>query len=85
MDRKMTFEIFKNIIVEQNKLLFKEIAKNSHLTEEYLTKNYLKPEYYLPVIVKTKKCQPNTQKESSSQLSQKNNSELEKMDNSLGN
>lgn len=57
----MTFNVFKNIIIEQNKMLLKQVAKLTGLQEQYLLEKYIKPEYYLPIIVKDtvtspKKC-----------------------------
>jgi hypothetical protein len=52
MDREMTFSIFKNIIIEQNKLLLRRVSEITGLKEEYLQEKYLKPDYYLPIIVK---------------------------------
>jgi hypothetical protein len=52
MDKKVVFNLFKNIIIEQNKEFLKNIAKNLNINEEELLQTYLKPEYYLPVIEK---------------------------------
>lgn len=49
----MIFDIFKTTIIEQNKLLLKEIATKFDLDYDKLLEKYIKPEYYLPVIVKT--------------------------------
>jgi hypothetical protein len=51
---KLIFDIFKTIIIEQNKLLLKEVAKKFELDYDELMKKYIKPEYYLPVIEKSK-------------------------------
>lgn len=51
---KLIFDIFKTIIIEQNKLLLKEISVKFELDYEELLQKYIKPEYYLPVIEKTK-------------------------------
>jgi hypothetical protein len=51
---KLIFDIFKTIIIEQNKLLLKEVAKKFELDYDELLKKYIKPEYYLPVIEKSK-------------------------------
>lgn len=50
---KMIFDIFKNIIIEQNKELFKEIAKINIISEKKLLEIYLKPEFYLPIVIKS--------------------------------
>jgi hypothetical protein len=49
------FNIFKNIIIEQNKKLLEIIANKYNIDHEYLISKYLKPEYYLPVILKDNK------------------------------
>lgn len=49
----MIFDIFKTTIIEQNKLLLKEIAVKFDLDYDKLLEKYIKPEYYLPVIVRT--------------------------------
>lgn len=51
---KLIFDIFKTIIIEQNKLLLKEISVKFELDYEELLQKYIKPEYYLPVIEKPK-------------------------------
>lgn len=48
----MIFNIFKNIIIAQNKVLLKTIADEHNLDYDYLLDKYLKPAYYLPVISK---------------------------------
>jgi hypothetical protein len=50
---KITFDLFKNIIIEQNKLLLKKVSEESGLDEDYLLEKYIQPAYYLPVISKT--------------------------------
>lgn len=50
--KKMTIELIKNIIIEQNKLLLKEVAKEADVDEKELIEKYIKPEYYLPIIIK---------------------------------
>lgn len=57
MDSKMTFNVFKNMIIEQNKVLLKEVSKVTGINESKLIDNYIKPEYYLPVIIKTQQGQ----------------------------
>lgn len=47
---KMVFDVFKTIIIEQNKVLLKEIAEKFNLDYDELLIKYIKPEYYLPVI-----------------------------------
>lgn len=54
--KKITFDLFKNIIIEQNKLLLAKVADVTGLDEKRLIEKYIKPEYYLPVITK---CQDN--------------------------
>ena len=45
------YEMIKTILIKQNKKLLKEIAKITDKSEEYLFHVYLKPEYYLPIIL----------------------------------
>jgi hypothetical protein len=49
----MIFDIFKAVIIEQNKMMLKDVAKQFDLDYETLVQKYIKPEYYLPVIVST--------------------------------
>lgn len=49
----MIFDFFKNIILAQNKVLLTSVAREFHRNESVLLDKYLKPEYYLPVVVKT--------------------------------
>jgi hypothetical protein len=50
---KMVFDVFKTIIIEQNRILLKEVADKFNLDYNELLVKYIKPEYYLPVIEKT--------------------------------
>ena len=52
MDNKVIFDLFKNIIIEENKKLLKAIAAKTGLDENYLLEKYLKPSYYLPIVPK---------------------------------
>lgn len=52
MDSDLVFDIFKNIIIKQNKALISRIAKDFKKNEQELLSMYLKPEYYLPIIQK---------------------------------
>lgn len=47
----MIFDIFKNIIIANNIQLIKEIAKLKNLNEKELLDKYIKPEYYLPLLI----------------------------------
>jgi hypothetical protein len=49
---KVMFSIIKNIIIEQNKLLLQKIASQFDIDEQHLIETYLKPEYYLPVVLR---------------------------------
>lgn len=51
---KLIFDVFKTVIIEQNKLLLREVSSKFGLDYEDLLKKYLKPEYYLPVVDKLK-------------------------------
>ena len=50
---KIVFDIFKNVIIEQNKILLKKISEVTGIDEDHLLETYIKPEYYLPVITKS--------------------------------
>lgn len=52
MDNKVVFQVFKNIIIAQNEIFIKDIAKRFKKDPEDLCKKYIKPEYYLPVVTK---------------------------------
>lgn len=49
----MIFDIFKSVIIEQNKMMLKDVARQFDLDYDTLLEKYIKPEYYLPVIVRT--------------------------------
>ena len=49
----MIFDIFKTVIIEQNKFLLKEIATKFDMDYDTLVEKYIKPEYYLPVVLNT--------------------------------
>lgn len=51
----MMFQMFKNVLIEQNKAFIKDLAKTFYKNEEEMMKKYLKPEYYLPMIAKSKR------------------------------
>lgn len=46
------FTMMKNIIIEQNKQLLRQVAHSTGLNESYLLNKYLRPEYYLPIFLK---------------------------------
>jgi hypothetical protein len=52
MENKMIMDVFKNIIIEQNKEFLKQISQAYKIDYDYLLKKYIKPEYYLPIIKK---------------------------------
>ena len=54
MMKSMVFNIFKNIIIEQNKTLLKMIADKYDLEYEDLLKKYITRDNYLPVIASNK-------------------------------
>lgn len=54
----MIFDVFKNVIIEQNKILLKSVADSFELDYEMLLSKYLTPDHYLPIVqmpVKKKK------------------------------
>lgn len=46
------FTIIKNIIIQQNTLLLKTIAQEFDIDETHLLQTYIKPEYYLPTVLR---------------------------------
>lgn len=62
MDCKVTFDVIKNIIIEQNKVFLKEIADATGLDYDMLCEKYLRREYYLPLVLKTSSTNGNTVK-----------------------
>lgn len=46
------FAVIKNVIINENKELFKKIAQKYKMDYTELEKKYLKPEYYLPLVTK---------------------------------
>ncbi len=50
----MVFNIFKNVIIEQNKVLLKVIADKYDLDYDELLKKYITQDHYLPVITPSK-------------------------------
>lgn len=50
----MVFNIFKNVIIEQNKVLLKVIADKYDLNYDELLKKYITQDHYLPVITPSK-------------------------------
>lgn len=57
MDSEVGFALFKNIIIEQNKRLLEQIAKDHGRDIGKLMDKYIKPEFYLPII---QKCSSST-------------------------
>jgi predicted transcriptional regulator len=47
----IVFDVFKNIIIEQNKQLIKQLSQKHNLNYDEMLDKYLKPEYYLPVLL----------------------------------
>jgi hypothetical protein len=54
MMKEMVFNVFKNVIIEQNKILLKIIAEKYDLDYEDLLKKYITPDHYLPVVAASK-------------------------------
>lgn len=55
MDPEMSFTMYKNIIIAQNKELLRQISiqyKNNVPSYDFLVDKYIRPEYYLPIIQK---------------------------------
>lgn len=56
MDNKVAgdimFQVLKRMIIEENKALFKIISEEHNISYSELVEKYLKPEYYLPLILK---------------------------------
>lgn len=50
---KVTFDLFKNIIIQQNKELLHQVAKLTGKDEKKLVEKYIHPDFYLPIILKS--------------------------------
>lgn len=50
---EIVFQLFKGMIIHQNKKFLKEVSNISGLDYNDLLEKYLRPEYYLPYITKT--------------------------------
>ena len=61
MDNKMIFDIFTNVIIEQNKILLKQVSDKFGIDYDILLEKYLTPENYLPILQDTKP-KPNKKK-----------------------
>lgn len=57
---KMVFDMFKNIIIEQNKELLHQVSQLTGKDEKILLEKYIKPDFYLPIIIKTTSGTNNT-------------------------
>lgn len=55
MDEKVIFQLFKDIIIKQNQVFIEDIAKYFKRDPDYLKAKYIKPEYYLPILERSKK------------------------------
>ena len=45
-----TFQLFKNIIISQNEIFLKDLAKKFNKNPDDLIKKYIRQDYYLPII-----------------------------------
>ena len=50
----MAFHVIKNIIKKQNEELLRNIAHKTQKPVSFMLEKYLKPEYYLPLVVQQK-------------------------------
>jgi hypothetical protein len=48
----LAFSMLKNIIIAENKELFRKISEKYKIDYNELAEKYLKPEYYLPLVTK---------------------------------
>ena len=48
---ELVYTMIKNIIISQNRTLFEKLEKVTDKSKEYYEHKYLKPEYYLPVML----------------------------------
>jgi hypothetical protein len=55
MDEKIVFNMFKNMIIAQNEVFIRDLAKKFKRDPDELCKKYIKPEYYLPIVEWEKK------------------------------
>jgi hypothetical protein len=64
MDSEVGFHLIVNIIKAQNKVLLQQIAHDYDLDARLLQEQYLRPEYYLPIVQRhkpsTKPTKPST-------------------------
>ena len=67
----MTFQLIKNVIIEQNKVFLIDLANKFKLDPDVLMKTYIKPEYYLPIIVHSSGNNSLQQNSKSSKMDQK--------------
>ncbi len=59
MDEKIIFQLFKQIIIKQNQEFIEDLAKTFKRDSEELKEKYIKPEYYLPILIRSKKTNDN--------------------------
>ena len=58
MDQEIGFEMFKNILYNQNKALLCSIAKDYRISQDSMLERYLQREFYLPIIQKNDGAPP---------------------------
>jgi hypothetical protein len=49
MDKEITFQLIKNVIIKQNEEFLKDIAQKLNMPSSVLLEKYIRPEYYLPI------------------------------------
>lgn len=54
-ESEIGFNIIKNIIKKQNEVLLRQIADRYGMDFNSLKDSYIRPEYYLPIVQKTRK------------------------------
>ncbi len=59
MDEKIIFQLFKQIIIKQNQEFIEDLAKTFKRDSEELKEKYIKAEYYLPILIRSKKTNDN--------------------------
>lgn len=50
MDEKVIFQTIKQVIIKQNEVFLRDLARRFKRDPDDFCKKYIKPEYYLPVL-----------------------------------
>jgi len=50
MDEKVIFQTIKQVIIKQNEIFLRDLARRFKRNPDDFCKKYIKPEYYLPIL-----------------------------------